>query len=143
MKYFCSCGCTIDESEIITSNNIKMANGKRYSGYTCPHHKDGYMMQRISKCLDCGCDVYLGRIGPPKLRCPEHSKAHSIKVAKEQRNERYAKKHQKKKRRRVAQKGYSNRGQYCKLQRDCDQYPHCWGCGDFEPIFPNVDPGGR
>ena len=130
--YYCSCGCTIHVSEIKRISHLKLKNGIFYNGCVCPKHKYGIAQQRITKCVDCGVDVYSGKNGNLCQRCPKHAKEHYLAHPKKIR------KVPKKEEPKII---YSERGQYCKYFKGCHDYPGCLDCDKFYPIFKGVDPG--
>ena len=141
-KWLCKCGTIIEKEDIKTVHGFKLKDGRIWNGKVCPACY-AIVVNRITKCLDCGEELYSGIGGGIKLRCEKHSKKRMYALVKA------AKKKKKEegnltpvKRKKPGPKVvYGNRGDYCKCLRHCEKFPQCSGCRLFQPIFQGVDPG--
>ena len=140
IRYYLSCGCIKWRSEIKKITNRPLPSGEKYTGLICCDHKFGIAVYRITKCLDCGCDLFPKNLtGRYSERCDKHKKIRKDLVA--------IKHHSKKageeliEIKKTEYKKHKTRGDYCRLSRTCERYPECLDCEKFYPIFRGVDPG--
>ena len=148
--FYFSCGCTYHQDDVKQINKLKLPDGRLYTGKRCPIHKYGIKQQRITKCVDCGKEIYdSGTDGSPAIRCKEHRAIQEQKVKDSEKKNRNARIKKRRKTPRLDAtylKKQMVRGEYCKDISNCideKQFPACLDCDKFYPVFENVDPGRR
>ena len=143
-KWLCKCGTIIKKEDIKKVHGFKLKDGTIWNGNVCPAC-NAIVINRITKCRDCGKKLYSGIGGGIKLRCEKHAKKHTYVLVKAAKKRRKAegKLPPAKRKKPVPKVKYSDRGQYCLGMPICEQYPHCDGCKWYCPIFRGVDPAIR
>lgn len=142
-----SCGCILRSKDV----------GKIKSRIVCKSH-ESHLVSKITKCIDCGCDVDCGKTGRNRKRCPKCVKA----TDKKRHQVIYRRHHPKKKKvqpvavttkvgavckKKVplcrAKVQYHRRGDYCKMVLSClkgAKVLKCAGCGKFVAKMKGADP---